>query len=963
MGEVYRAEDTRLGRLVAIKVLAAELASDPERLRRFEKEARAAAALNHPNVLVLHDIGTHEGSPYIVTELLEGESLRQRLRIGPLPLAKVVDFGVQIASGLAAAHDRGIVHRDLKPENLFVTQDGHLKILDFGLARLAGQGAVTDGSASEMVTEELPTRDGTILGTVGYMAPEQARGLATDSRADIFAFGCVLFEMLAGERAFRGATTSDVLAALLVEDPPPVPDRAPPALGRIVRQCLEKRPEDRFSSAHDLALALQAFTPPSAGPHQESAAVTEGAPAEVLGPPRWPRWLAVTAVGVPLVIAAVFIGWRLIERRDRVAWARNQAIPEIMRLADTQNYWEAFLLARKVDKILPDDPLLEELRPQFAADLVWKVVPEGAEVYAKGSTEPEGSWIPVGRATSRALSTPIGCTFFKVEHPGSETFRFSMSLTYTEGTLPLALSAQGELPRGMIRIVPPDPEVLDYPSLLNYSATVRTDLIGTFLMDVNEVTNSQFKAFVDAGGYGRKELWQYEIVRDGSKIPWQSAVATFVDSTGRPGPATWELGTFPEGMAEYPVTGVSWYEAAAYAAFVSKRLPTVYHWSVASGASNAGCLISGSNFSGHLAPVGSFRGGLNLRGLYDMAGNAREWTSSASAGGQIVTRGGACDGPSYLFTDLDTRSSLERNPTTGFRCMVPVNPAPVPSELERPLPAPKDWGEEHPFSDETWQVWRSLLAYPKTPLQAHTELVDDSSPYWRMEKVAFDAAYGGERMIAYLFLPRSAAPPFQTVVFWPGAGATRFVASDDGRRVSDSRVWGYLVKDGRAVLYPILRGTYERGGGSLAKSYADLFVMDAKDISRCLDYLETRSDIDTSRLGYVGFSWGAYMGTLVCASDARFKAATLLCGGIRSYGEVLGWARRVTIPTQMVNGRFDGVFPYRESQLPLFHALGTPEEDKRFVLLDTDHQLTGADKEIMRANLEWLDRYLGPVSR
>ena len=259
MGEVYKARDTRLGRDVAVKVLPAEFTADPERLRRFEQEARAAAALNHPNILVLHDMGTHEGSPFIVTELLEGATLRERLRGGPLLLANAVDFGLQIAKGLAAAHEKGIVHRDLKPENLFVTKDGHVKILDFGLARLRPE---ADGSPpqSQAPTSDSPTRAGSILGTPGYMAPEQARGLPCDFRTDIFAFGAVLYEMLAGERAFTGETNTDVTVAILTKEPPPLAKEVPPSLDRVLRRCLEKRPDDRFSSARDLAFALEAGT-------------------------------------------------------------------------------------------------------------------------------------------------------------------------------------------------------------------------------------------------------------------------------------------------------------------------------------------------------------------------------------------------------------------------------------------------------------------------------------------------------------------------------------------------------------------------------------------------------------------------------------------------------------------------------------------------------------------------------
>ena len=261
MGEVYRARDTRLGRDVAIKVLPAEYAADADRLRRFEQEARAASALNHPNILVVHDVGTHEDAPYLVTELLEGATLRDRLAGGALPPGKAIELAVQIASGLAAAHEKGIVHRDLKPENLFVTRDGHVKILDFGLAKQFP--IFPSGPQTGLPTQDAAraTQTGALLGTVGYMSPEQVRGDPADSRSDIFSFGCVLFEMLGGRRAFQRETAVETLNSILKEDPPPLVSSSgamPPTLERIVRRCLEKRPEDRYASAQDLHFALRA---------------------------------------------------------------------------------------------------------------------------------------------------------------------------------------------------------------------------------------------------------------------------------------------------------------------------------------------------------------------------------------------------------------------------------------------------------------------------------------------------------------------------------------------------------------------------------------------------------------------------------------------------------------------------------------------------------------------------------
>ena len=254
MGEVWRARDTRLHREVALKVLPDDVAQDPERLARFEREAQAVAALSHPSILALHDFGTHEGIRYAVTELLEGETLGARLAGGPIPVRKAVDYGVQIAQALAAAHAKGIVHRDLKPDNLFVTEDGRIKVLDFGLARVESPRGF--GSEAESPTAVRPTDPGMVMGTLGYMAPEQVRGTAADARSDIFALGCVLYEMLTGRRAFQGETGAETLTAILREEPAAIGNHVPVSIARIVERCLEKRPEERFQSARDLAFAL-----------------------------------------------------------------------------------------------------------------------------------------------------------------------------------------------------------------------------------------------------------------------------------------------------------------------------------------------------------------------------------------------------------------------------------------------------------------------------------------------------------------------------------------------------------------------------------------------------------------------------------------------------------------------------------------------------------------------------------
>jgi eukaryotic-like serine/threonine-protein kinase len=310
MGEVYRAYDEGMHREVAIKVLPAALSADKDRLARFEQEAQTAGALNHPNILVIHHIESHDGAPYIVSELLDGETLRERTGGVALAQRKAIDYALQIAQGLAAAHEKGIVHRDLKPENIFITKDGRVKILDFGLAKLTGPEA--SQPQTEVPTRRVNTDPGMVMGTIGYMSPEQVRGKPADHRSDIFSFGAILYEMLSGRRAFRRESTADTISAILREDPPDLSGTNPginPALERVVNHCLEKNPEERFHSARDLAFAVEALSG-NAGTSTSAATVLRALPP----PKRKTRELIAWSVAGVLLISAVVLAWLYFRR-------------------------------------------------------------------------------------------------------------------------------------------------------------------------------------------------------------------------------------------------------------------------------------------------------------------------------------------------------------------------------------------------------------------------------------------------------------------------------------------------------------------------------------------------------------------------------------------------------------------------------------------------------------------------
>jgi serine/threonine protein kinase/Tol biopolymer transport system component len=332
MGEVYRATDTRLGRDVAVKVLPGGLAKDPDRLRRFEQEARTIAALNHPNILGIHDIGTHDGAPFLVTELLEGQTLRERLESGPLPVRRAIEYALGVAQGLSAAHDKGIVHRDLKPENVFITRDGRVKVLDFGLAKLMRPEESHDTVATLASPATLP---GMVLGTVGYMSPEQVRGESSDARSDIFSFGAVLYEMLTGKRAFKRETSAETMTAVLREEPPELNDtgwQGPLGLQRILNRCLEKGVDRRFQSASDLAFAIESLSGTSSTRSIAQSKVKRA-------------WLPWTAMAVCML--ALGAGLWLLGR-----WSAAKPQPKFTRLTYRQGYLSNARFARDGETVV-----------------------------------------------------------------------------------------------------------------------------------------------------------------------------------------------------------------------------------------------------------------------------------------------------------------------------------------------------------------------------------------------------------------------------------------------------------------------------------------------------------------------------------------------------------------------------------------------------------------------------------
>lgn len=940
MGVVYRARDLRLDREVAIKCLTADSLVDEMARKRFRNEAMTLAKVSHPNIAVVYDVGQENGIDYLVMEYVRGQSLAQKLRSGPLSLVEALSLGEEVAAALEEAHERGIIHRDLKPANIIVTPKGHAKVLDFGLAKLL----------SAMDPEETQTVSDTkgILGTPVYMSPEQAQGRAVDSRTDLWSLGAVLYESLTGRPPFDGSTLA-VLHAIVKEKPKPLRELredAPEEAEQVVSRALQKDTTQRYQSAaqmgHDLSSVLVRLSASAAAPPERELRVS------------FPYAIAAAALIVSLIACS---GW-FYHRSQKREWARDQAIPEIAKLQDERKSLAAFLLLKEAERYLPGDGRLQQIAGQSSQVVSITSSPPGATVEIKDYLSPTSNWYRLGTTPLNNLQIPVGYFRWRVSKHGVGDY---VAAPYTVSKMNFALDAEVTAPAGMSWV-----NGDRWIAFIDFVGEVGPYDLPAFYIDRHEVTNSDYQKFVDAGGYEKQEYWTNKFLRDGRELKWEEAMPLFRDSTGRAGPSTWEGGHFPEGRGDYPVSGVSWYEASAYAAFAGKSLPTFAQWYDAAAPDQGDYIVQYSNISlSKLAPVGTFQG-LGVYGTYDMAGNVKEWVQNDTGEGTKFILGGSWRSLTYLYGDPEALSPFDRSPENGVRCV--ENTIPLPPNVFLPVKAfHRDFSKFKPASDDVYRAYLTLYAYDKTPLHAKVEGTVGETEDWREEKITYDTAYNNERMAAYLFLPKHVQPPYQTIVFSPSA---RVLNLHDSKNLGDIQFFDYIVQSGRAVLYPVYYGTYERQGKTVyvgAAQAVTYLANKSKDLGRSLDYLNTRPDIDKSKIGYLGVSMGSAEGVIYAAiAQSRLKTAIFLDGGYfmdppPPGGDQADFAPRLKLPLLMVNGRYDYVFSLDKSQDPLFRMLGTPDDDKRHVVLDTPHDVTEQHTQLVTVVLAWLDKYLGRI--
>ncbi|MBN1362485.1 MAG: protein kinase [Sedimentisphaerales bacterium] len=1006
MGVVYQAMQISLNRPVALKVLPSGLGRDVSAVERFHREARAAAKLRHRNIVTIYAEGIENTVCYFAMELIEGRPLDQLIaelrmvrkasaepnhaapaqtpcvdrpecsistpeipdvladcRCGRVYFDTVARLISEVADALQYAHERGIVHRDVKPSNLMLARDGRLILLDFGIARVCQEGGMT--------------MTGSFVGTPRYMSPEQVSSecRAVGQACDIYSLGVTLYELLTLEPLFDGRTRDQVIAQILSKEPlrPRLIDRRIPAdLETICLKAIEKEPGRRYTTAGEFAEDLRRYLdghvikarPPGMGDRLVKLVR---------------RRKVATALVMGIVVTLAFAGsiaWKHYTTR----WAQQDAMVLIDELVERNEYFAAMAVAEKAARYLPDDPLLEIRWPSLSREYNVETDPPGADVYIGEYSAAASKWKYLGRAPLRDVRVPFGPCRWRVEKPG---------FVPTEGVrtneLSTAQAASGRPSGGFLRFTlqpigqcPPDmvcvgPAQLDQKMLFHGERTVPS--APAFLIDRREVTNRQFRDFVVRGGYESPEFWEHEFIENGKAISWPEAMKRFHDQTGQPGPATWKRGTYLRGQGDYPVGGISWYEAAAYARFRDKHLPTIFHWTLAARADDVPSQITRlSNFSDDPARVGRYRG-MGKHGLYDAAGNAREWCFNAIEG-QPETRcllGGAWGEDDYAFVNGSTRSPWDRDEANGLRCVryLPDRsavPALAFAAVEHRV---RDFAHFTPVSEEVLNSYiDTWYRYDRTPLNACIETVDRELVYSLRERVTFDAAYPNERVIAYLHLPKEVDPPYQVVIWYPG---------DEARSSPwDKRAYRHelvsLIRSGRAVVVPFYKGTYERRleqesyppDGVLSRN---LYVQRSQDLRRTVDYLETRGDIDTDKLAYVGLNWGAQMGPLMIATEERFKTGILLCGGIcacarHPTSDPANFAPHVTIPMLMINTRDDSIFPYETAQKPLFDLLGTCPAEKKHLLFPGGQGIPWEYRLQYHADMAaWLDQHLGPVRR
>jgi eukaryotic-like serine/threonine-protein kinase len=919
---------------------------------------------------------------YIETEYTESGDLKtwaaSKGGIDKVLIETRLELVAQTGVALSAALSAGVLHKDIKPSNILIskTKGGdspRATLTDFGIGLLIDAEDLKEkrikatGLSQTLIEGKSTSTSGTPL----YMAPELLEGKPASAQSDIYSLGVLLYQMVIGDlsRALAIGWEQDVGDELLRED---------------IAACVSRSPEKRLPDPARLSERLRSIDERRRFRNAELQAI-KAEEESLRRRQRVKRVSLYSGVGIA-VLAIIAIVGVIMQKKSLLeserTWAYQTAIPEVKRLLEAENFVAAYSLARKAEQVIPNDPSLKQYIEKSSSVIDIRTTPPGASVSYKPYTDIEGVYTELGLTPISGVRLPIGMHRWQIRKEGYQEREVVWDVPSLDWftakeleqhkplfgdpyLLQLSLYEENLIPKGAIAVdrgrfimtlegIPPDFNGLE---------------LDHFFIDRTEVTNRAYKEFMDADGYSKPEFWKQEFKKDGQVIPWLEAMKAFVDRTGEPGPSTWESGVYPEGQEDYPVSGVSWFEAAAYAEFRGKNLPTIYHWARAAFPQRevrrplSPFILPLSNF-GKAGPVkvGTYPS-IGSSGAKDMAGNVREWCWNA-AGDRRYSLGGMSKDPSYAFTQGLVLSPWDRSPGNGFRCAVYPPGSSVASKLFQGINlAFHDPYSIPPLSEEGLRIYRSMYSYQATPLHPVLEAKDETRREWKRETVTVDAAYGRERVIIHLYLPTSGTPPYKAVIYFPGVDALNRRVFDLGSWLVP---WDCIPKSGRAFIFPVYRGMYERAlgtPGEQAKGFEELFPDWVKDMGKTIDYLETREDINIQNLAYMGLSLGARLAPDFSVYEERIKTLVLFGGGIRypaarpkPQGLTFSY---VKIPVLMLNGKFDYVFPVETHQKPFYDLLGTPPEHKRHILYDAGHT-PFPRAECIRDLLDWLERYQGP---
>jgi len=692
-------------------------------------------------------------------------------------------------------------------------------------------------------------------------------------------------------------------------------------------------------------------------------------------------WVAFT-VALLLGLSGV-LTWSLEQRGDE-RWAREVAIPEIEKLIEADDHINAYARIAAIAAILPSDPLLLKYRDAVSSQATIRTDPGGVSVSYKPFGVPDVEWTLLGLTPLEKIRLPLGHLHLKFEDDQVVTTeRLVINPSFMLDNSTFLPTAKDILPDPMFFLAKTTEGRDNMVYVEPWQGPVPTPGVNAgvpipgFFIDTYEVTNAQFQEFVDAGGYSDGRFWSG---LDFGAVEWPEAVLAFTDQTGQPGPAGWELGRYVHGTGDHPVTGVSWFEASAYARFRGKELPTLFHWyrttlSYAEQVDPLGpAIIKQSNYTGEgPAPVGQYQG-LSFYGAYDMGGNAREWLENADQDLRWIVGGGWNQVP-YMLPQGDYASPFDRGPTNGFRCMINADGSPTPKALTVSTNQ-RAWmqsAQEEPVSDEVYAIYRDQFGYPEQAL--NPQLVTSREwPHWREELVHINSPYSEEGMDVLLLLPGENDTALQAMILMPGSDAFFPGASMKGYNWEDYEASvAAVLHSGRAIVIPVWEGSFSRGrrlsraGVTSADEWQERtrrHVMHwRQDLGTALDYLQTRDDIDSDRVGYLGISYGASNPLTILAVEPRLKTAVLVAGGLALQDghpsvKPIHHISRITMPVLMMSGRYDHTFPLLSEQIPMFELIGSDADQKKHVVYEAGHVGFPANQQ-RREIRAWLDTYLG----